>query len=240
MKKHLLLAALAVALTQAAFADIALSGSGSVGRPITSKQAAIEAKSGQKLAITIKNSVMGLKDTVAGTSQIGMISGPLDQVSKALEAADAGKLKGTQVGSEAGAFIVNPANTVTALTTEQIKDIFVGKVTNWKEVGGEDTPIKVFVLDNNNGPRLSANTTIFAGLTLTSAAVERSKSADITPIVAQVPGAISFVGIFDAKKAAVKIVDDKALVIPLVLVTNGEPTTEEKTVIDAAKEALAE
>jgi phosphate transport system substrate-binding protein len=240
MKTKFILAAFIAAFTQAALADVALSGSGSVGRPITAKQAAIESQSSQKLVVTVKNSVMGLKDVGAGTAQIAMISGPLEEVSKALEPADAAKLKGTQVSSEAAAFIVNPANTVTSLTPDQIKDIFSGKVTNWKDVGGADMPIKVFILDKNNGPRLAADVTLFAGTTLVAGAVERSKSADITPIVSQVPGAISYVGIFDAKKASVKIVDDKALTIPLVLVTSGEPTAEEKAVIDAAKTALAQ
>jgi phosphate transport system substrate-binding protein len=38
---------------------------------------------------------------------------------------------------------VNPKNTVTQLTEEQVKQIFLGKITNWKEVGGQDRQIEV-------------------------------------------------------------------------------------------------
>ena len=239
-RTNILLAGLAL-LTQLASADVTLCGSGSLGRPLTAKQADIEAKSGQKLVITLKNSVLGIKDLVAGTANLAMISGPFDGAAKAAGLASdvSAGLKPTQIGEEAAAFIVNPANPVGSLTVEQIKGIFEGKITNWKDVGGSDAAIKIFVLDGSNGPRLAADATLFAGAPLVAGAVERSKSGDITPIVAQVPDAISYVGVGDAKKAAVKIVDDKALTIPLILISKGEPTAEQKAVIDAAKEILS-
>ncbi|MBT9536498.1 MAG: substrate-binding domain-containing protein [Nitrospirae bacterium] len=39
--------------------------------------------------------------------------------------------------------VINTANPITNLSSQQVKDIFSGKVTNWKEVGGKDNPIKV-------------------------------------------------------------------------------------------------
>ena len=47
--------------------------------------------------------------------------------------------------------IVNPANKVANLTTEQLKDIYTGKVTNWKQVGGEDKPIVAVGRDTSSG-----------------------------------------------------------------------------------------
>jgi len=49
------------------------------------------------------------------------------------------------------AVVVNPQNTVSALTLAQIADIYKGKITNWKEVGGEDAPIVVVSRDTNSG-----------------------------------------------------------------------------------------
>ncbi len=47
--------------------------------------------------------------------------------------------------------IVNPANKVSNLTTRQLQDIYTGKVTNWKQVGGEDKPIVAVGRDTSSG-----------------------------------------------------------------------------------------
>lgn len=51
------------------------------------------------------------------------------------------------------AVAVNPANPVAALTTAQIRDIFAGKVRNWKEIGGADAPIHLYTRDEASGTR---------------------------------------------------------------------------------------
>ncbi len=47
--------------------------------------------------------------------------------------------------------VVNPANPVAALTSAQLRDIYNGKVTNWKEVGGADGKIVVISRDTSSG-----------------------------------------------------------------------------------------
>ena len=49
------------------------------------------------------------------------------------------------------AVAVNPANKVTALSKQQVKDVFAGKITNWKEVGGEDLAIVPFQRGEDSG-----------------------------------------------------------------------------------------
>jgi phosphate transport system substrate-binding protein len=49
--------------------------------------------------------------------------------------------------------VVNPKNSVTALTTTQLQDIFSGKIVNWKEVGGEDREINIYDRDSASGTR---------------------------------------------------------------------------------------
>lgn len=61
------------------------------------------------------------------------------------EAAAAGKeLKITPIGYDAFVFFVNAANPVNNLTTEQLRDIYSGRVTNWRELNGEDKRILPF------------------------------------------------------------------------------------------------
>lgn len=55
------------------------------------------------------------------------------------------------VASEAFVFIVNADNSVDSLTQQQIKDIYSGKITNWKEVGGNDIEIVAFQRNRTSG-----------------------------------------------------------------------------------------
>ena len=48
---------------------------------------------------------------------------------------------------------VNPGNSVNALTKKQLKDIYSGKITNWKELRGKDSPITVYTRDESSGTR---------------------------------------------------------------------------------------
>ena len=49
------------------------------------------------------------------------------------------------------ALVVNPANKVRAITAQQAQDIFAGKITNWKALGGADAPITVYTREDGSG-----------------------------------------------------------------------------------------
>jgi phosphate transport system substrate-binding protein len=55
------------------------------------------------------------------------------------------------IALDAFIFIINLNNPVKSLTTNQIKEIYKGNVTNWKDVGGKDSPINPYVRDANSG-----------------------------------------------------------------------------------------
>lgn len=57
----------------------------------------------------------------------------------------------TQIGWEAFVFFVHKDNPINSLTTEQIKGIYSGEITNWSQVGGSDEEIIPFQRDNNSG-----------------------------------------------------------------------------------------
>ncbi len=57
----------------------------------------------------------------------------------------------TQVASEAFVFIVHKDNPINSLTAEQIRGIYSGEITNWKEVGGNDEPIMASQRDEGSG-----------------------------------------------------------------------------------------
>jgi phosphate transport system substrate-binding protein len=55
------------------------------------------------------------------------------------------------IARDAIAVIVNPQNPITELTIPQLSDIFVGKITNWSELGGPNAPIVLLSRESNSG-----------------------------------------------------------------------------------------
>ena len=93
------------------------------------------------------------------------------------------------------AVAVNPANGVTGLTKAQVKDVFAGKVTNWKDLGGADAPISLYVREDGSGTRETfEERALDKGTSVPSANVVNSNGAMKTAI-AQDKNAIGYVGI---------------------------------------------
>ncbi len=61
------------------------------------------------------------------------------------------ELQSTPIGREAFVFFTNAKNPVKSLTIEEIRGIYSGKITNWKQVGGEDLEIQVFMRNGSSG-----------------------------------------------------------------------------------------
>jgi phosphate transport system substrate-binding protein len=89
----------------------------------------------------------GIKNTIEGTSEIGMTSRDLKGDEKKAD------LSETKIALDAIAIITNGDNKVSNLTKEQVKDIFTGEISNWKELGGHDRPIVVVSREDGSGTR---------------------------------------------------------------------------------------
>ena len=89
----------------------------------------------------------GISGVLDGTCDIGLSSRELKQ-----EEMDQGAVAHV-VALDGVAVVVNPKNTVTDLTTQQIADIFTGKITNWLDLGGADAPIAVYGREDGSGTR---------------------------------------------------------------------------------------
>ena len=89
------------------------------------------------------------------------------------------------------AIVVNPENKVEDLTVEQIADIFTGKITNWKEVGGDDAEIVLIGREAGSGTRDG-----FESITGTEEACqyrqELTSTGDVITTVAGNPAAIGY------------------------------------------------
>lgn len=67
------------------------------------------------------------------------------------------------IGADGLVFLVNKNNPVESITTEQIRDIYAGKITNWQEVGGEDKEIAVFNRDAASGSGVMMDKLVMQG-----------------------------------------------------------------------------
>ena len=72
----------------------------------------------------------------------------------------------TSIALDALVVIVNPENTIESLSIEQIKDIYTGKITNWKEIGGNDAPINPYIRNANSGSQELFESMIMKGLNI--------------------------------------------------------------------------
>jgi phosphate transport system substrate-binding protein len=91
--------------------------------------------------------------------------------------------------------VVNPKAGVKNLTTEQIRNIFSGKVTNFKQVGGADQTITIVNRPTSSGTRAVFVKTLMGGKQPTESGLTQDSSGTVATIVAQTPGAISYVAI---------------------------------------------
>ena len=127
-------------------AKITISGSTSVGPTMEVLAEVYEKDNDVNIEVQQVGSSAGIKNTIDGTSDLGMSSRDLkDEETKEVD--------GTQIAIDGIAVITNTANKVTNLTSEQVKDIFTGKITNWKDVGGEDAQIVVVSREDGSGTR---------------------------------------------------------------------------------------
>ena len=90
------------------------------------------------------------RNLVTGKADLLLVYEPSAETKKLIDESGV-KLKITPVGVDALVFIVNEKNNVKNLTTKQIQDIYSGKISNWKELGGDDQVIEAYQRVLNSG-----------------------------------------------------------------------------------------
>ena len=109
-------------------------------------------KSATEFQVTGGGSGTGIAALINGTTDICASSRPIkkDEVAQ-LEKKFGYKGLEIRVAMDGLAIYVHKSNPVKQLSMAQVKDIFTGKVTNWKQVGGNDKPILLYSRENNSG-----------------------------------------------------------------------------------------
>jgi len=129
--------------------------------------------------------------------------------------------------------IVNEKNSVQKLTKEQLKAIFLGKITNWKEVGGSDLPIDVIWGKLAPGTKNEIKKQILDNQNPIESKKEAATDLSIINIVATDPKAIGVVAKSSIAEQNIKIVNTPEITSePIILITAGEPSKAVKLLID--------
>jgi phosphate transport system substrate-binding protein len=135
--------------------------------------------------------------------------------------------------------IVNKGNKIDSLSKEQLKKIFTGEITNWKEVGGPDMPIKVITSEAGSGTRSVFQRLIMDDADYAKGALEARNARDELFAVAKNPGAIGAIGedVYWRSPGAGKVVQTPAIKRPLGLITAGNPNPDVQKLLDFFKSA---
>lgn len=171
-------------------------------QPFAEKLAEIYMASHKNIRINVQGggTAVGIQSALAGSSQIGMAD--------LLELPPEAKvLKSTVVAMDGIAIIVNPLNAVQSLTIAQIKDVFTGKISNWKDIGGMDATIRVISREDGSGTRRSFDSLVLNDQKLSTSALFQNSNGTIREAVASDPNAIGYlsIGLVSAKVKGVQL-----------------------------------
>lgn len=178
----------------------------------------------------------GIEAVTAGTVDIGNASRALTDEEKAEGIVE------NVVAIDGIAVVVNPANDVTNLTQDQLKQIYTGEVTNWSEVGGPDMAIVVVGRESGSGTR-SAFEELLDVEDACAYAQELDSTGGVATTVSSTEGAIGYLSL-DALDDTVKSIQidgvdateenitagTYALQRPFVMATNGEISEQSELV----------
>lgn len=183
-----LLLTLGLAAPSAVFADTSITAAGSTALLPLVKAAAEEY---QKANPNIQISVSG------GGSNVGITN----VAQKAVDIGDSDILPATpnpdlidhKVCVVVFALIASPNTGVDGLTKKQIQDIFTGRVTNWKQVGGQDQKITVINRPRSSGTRAVFAKTVMGKEAMAESGLVEDASGTVVSTVKTTPGSISYV-----------------------------------------------
>jgi len=188
---------------------------------------------------------VGIAALLDGTCDIAISSRPMK-----VEEINKGKERGVNpvahvIALDGIAIVVHPSNPLEGLTVEQVRNIYSGKINNWKEVGGRDMKIVVVSRDSASGTYEAFHELVLKKEKLRDDAMLLASNRAVATTIAQTEGAIGYIGLgylspsvkslkIDGVMPSKETVINKSykLARSLYMYTNGEPKGLLKSFID--------
>lgn len=148
-----------------------------------------------EIIVTGGGSGVGIAALMENTTDIAMASRSIKFGEKMKFAEEGLKATEVTVAYDALAVVVHPSNPVARLTREQLEAIFRGKITNWKEVGGEDRKIVVYSRETSSGTYEFFKESVLENKNYMSSILSMPATGAIIQSVRQTKGAIGYIGL---------------------------------------------
>lgn len=244
MKIFVVAVVLNFALCQFCFAEeIKIEGGGTaittVFRPIKKPY---ERMHGYTLSIVQSSAVKGLVALNEGKIDIATGAHPLEDLiagaAKEGVVIDNSALVAIQIEENRLVVIANRASEVGKLSKEQLKAIFTGKITNWKDVGGRDVPVEVVWGKETQGQNMQFTRIALDGDGVTPKTRTATDYRNIAETVGALPGGIGVVPL-EITTPVTRSLDTISITSPIYVITKGKPSEKVQTVIDFYKREYA-
>ena len=148
-----------------------------------------------RVTVTGGGTGVGISALLDNTTDIAMASRPI-KFSEKMKIKSAGEdVAEIVVAYDALAVVAHPSNPVKQLTRQQLEDIFRGKITNWKQVGGDDRKIVVYSRETSSGTYEFFKESVLKNKNYMSSSLSMPATGAIIQSVSQTRGAIGYVGL---------------------------------------------
>ena len=148
-----------------------------------------------RLVVTGGGSGVGISALMDGTTDIAQASRKIT-FSERQRLNESGKTaREVIVAYDALAVVVHPSNKVTNLTREQLEGIFTGRITNWKDVGGDDLRIIPYARETSSGTYEFFKESVLRNRNYMNGIMSMPATGAIIQSVSQTRGAIGYVGL---------------------------------------------
>jgi phosphate transport system substrate-binding protein len=199
-------------------AALTLSGSTSL-QPLAEKWAEAYRPRHGALSIAVQGggSTAGVQATVSGTAQIGMVS-------RALTREERARVHEVVVARDAIAIVVHPTNPVADVSLDDVRDLYAGKIANWRSLGGKPRSVTLITREEGSGTRTAFEGLVMRNAMIAAGALVQDSTGAVRQMVGSDPAAIGYIslGLVDGSVKALRL--------------NGVPPTEQN--VDEARYAL--